>query len=206
MKPEIWRSCCRDLRTYLEAALAGAKGGVVSVKLNRVLEVSRAHVWKRQYAWCLSRLLRSYKFGEVYLLTRRQAEELLNSLDALCAELCNAKKREKRQTAPPEEQEELAAETADGERMTIVSFYLPRVLLQALDEYARQRGVTRSDVVRMAIRQMLCPASPHPSDPLHLSVLSGTAPILGASPSDPPRGWGTPHSQFPRAESQTKDF
>ena len=37
----------------------------------------------------------------------------------------------------------------------MVSFHLPRALLQALDEYARRINATRSDVVRMAIRQML---------------------------------------------------
>jgi len=46
-------------------------------------------------------------------------------------------------------------EFSDVEEMPIVTFHLPRALLQALDEYARRMNVTRSDVIRMAIRQML---------------------------------------------------
>jgi hypothetical protein len=161
MRPEVGDRCCRDLKAYLEAALAGARGGVVSVKLNRVLAVSGLYAWKRQYAWCLSRLLRRYKLNTgLYALTRQQAEELLNSIDALCAKL--RKRREKKQKKPRQEtpqedpkQEEPAAFIDDGERMSMVSFHLPRALLRALDEYARRMNVTRSDVIKMAIRQML---------------------------------------------------
>jgi hypothetical protein len=156
MKAEVRNRCCQDLRTYLETALAGARGGVISVKLGKVLEVSRAYVWKRQYAWCLSRLLRRYKFSEVYLLTRQQAEELLNGLDTLCAEL--AKKQEKKLKVPKQEEPAptyTSASVADGERMPMVSFHIPRALLQALDEYARRMNLTRSDVIRIAIKQML---------------------------------------------------
>jgi len=156
MKPEVIERCCRDLRTYLETTLAGAKGGVVSVKLNRVLEVGHAHMWKMRYAQCLSRLLRRYRFNEVYLLTRQQAEELLNSLDAHCAEL--HERREERRKRPKQEEPTCTPEAvpvANGERMPNVSFHLPRALLQALDEYARRMNLTRSDVIRMAIKQML---------------------------------------------------
>jgi hypothetical protein len=162
MRPEVGDRCCRDLKTYLESALACAKGGVVSVKLNRVLAVSGLYAWKRQYAWCLSRLLRRYKLKTgLYVFTRQQAEELLNSLDALCAELHKAKRREKKEELEQVEnkQEEPAPvrvnEFSDGEGMPMVSFHLPRALLRALDEYARRMNVTRSDVIRMAIRQML---------------------------------------------------
>jgi len=161
MRPEVGERCCRDLKAYLESALAGARGGVVSVKLNRVLEVSGLYAWKRQYAWCLSKLLRRYKLKTgLYMLTRQQAEKLLSNIDALCAKL--RKRREKKQKkprreTPPEDpkQEEPAAFIDDGEGMPMVSFHLPRALLQALDEYARRMNVTRSDVIRMAIRQML---------------------------------------------------
>ena len=44
---------------------------------------------------------------------------------------------------------------SDTEGMPLVSFHLPRALLRALDEYARRMNMTRSDVVRMAIQQML---------------------------------------------------
>jgi len=43
----------------------------------------------------------------------------------------------------------------DRERTPIVSLHLPPSLLQALDEYARRMNLTRSDVIRTAIRQML---------------------------------------------------
>ena len=150
---------------YLETVLATARGDVISVRLSRVLEVGRAHMWKRQYAWCLSRLLRRYRHDVgVYLLTKQQAEELLNRLDALCAEL-RAEKREKRRKASKQEgprQEELILTCApemdastNRERTPLVSFRLSRALLQTLDEYARRMNLTRSDVIRMAIRQML---------------------------------------------------
>jgi Ribbon-helix-helix protein, copG family. len=164
MKPEIWEKCCRDLKVYLESALAGAKGGVISVKLNRLLEVSGSYAWKRRYAWCLSKVLHRYKFNiGLYVLTRQQAEELLNILDAACAEAGGRKKQRettREEPAPPDnrKQEKLVAEAMpinDGEKMYTISFRLPRALLQALEEYARRLGLTRSDVIRMAVNQML---------------------------------------------------
>jgi hypothetical protein len=149
----IREKCCRDLKKYLETALASAKGGVISVKLSRVLEIGNAHMWRAQYAQCLSRLLRNYRFNHsLYLLTRQQAEELLQSLDALCAELFNMRVQKE------EEQSKPAVKTlfADGrEKMSMVSFYIPRDMLQLLDEYARQMNATRSDVVRLAVKLML---------------------------------------------------
>ncbi len=160
MKMEIWKRCCRDLRTYLEAALAGARGGVVSVKLGRVLEVRGLYAWKRHYAWCLSKLLRSYRFNDAYVLTRQQAEELLNSLDALCAKLQERREKKRREPAPSGDSKQKeptagAVSVAGRERMPNVVFYLPRDLLHVLDEYARRMNMTRSDVVRLAIAQML---------------------------------------------------
>ena len=153
MRWEVSDRCCQDLHRYLETVLASARGNVISIRLSRVLEVGRAHMWKRQYARCLSRLLRRYRFNEVYLLTRQQAEELLNSLDVLCAELREEKRQEKKQKEPKHEKP--PAFVDGGERMSSVSFRLSRALLQALDEYARRMNLTRSDVIRVAIRQML---------------------------------------------------
>lgn len=153
MRWEVSDRCCQDLHRYLETVLAGARGNVISIRLSRVLEVGRAHMWKRQYARCLSRLLRRYRFNEVYLLTRQQAEELLNSLDVLCAELRKEKRQEKKQKEPKHEKPPTFVD--GGERMSSVSFRLSRALLQALDEYARRMNLTRSDVIRVAIRQML---------------------------------------------------
>jgi predicted transcriptional regulator len=147
----IRERCCRDLRTYLENALAGARGGVISVKLGRVLAVGRAYAWKSHYAWCLSRVLRRYRFSiGMYVLTRQEAEELLNNLDAHCEQLRRRQEKQER-PAPPR-----AAPVAIDyeEKMPTISFHLPRALLQTLDEYARERGLTRSDAIRMAILQM----------------------------------------------------
>jgi predicted DNA-binding protein len=164
MKPEIWMRCCRDLKAYLESALAGARGGVISVKLNRVLEISGSYAWRRHYVRCLSRLLRGYRFSAgLYVLTRQQAEELLNILDAFCAEVDGRKKQKEtmwEEPAPPDncKQERLATETVlvnDGEKMYMLSFRLPCAMLWALEEYARRMNLTRSDVIRMAISQML---------------------------------------------------
>jgi len=46
-------------------------------------------------------------------------------------------------------------DVGDTEGMPVVAFHIPRAMLLALDEYARRMKVTRSDVIRMAIRQML---------------------------------------------------
>jgi len=172
MKRGVKERCCQDLRTYLEKAVAGARGGLISVKVDRVVAVGRAHAWKKRYAWCLSKLLRRYRFSMgLYVLTKQQAEQLLDSLDALCAVL-HAEKQKKKQEDPEHEKQATAAdpapaaeagpvgearlvEFADGEGMPTVSFHLPRALLHALDEYARRMNMTRSDVIRMAIRQML---------------------------------------------------
>ena len=32
--------CCKDLRRYLEYALASAHGGVITVKMNRVMQIA----------------------------------------------------------------------------------------------------------------------------------------------------------------------
>ena len=46
-------------------------------------------------------------------------------------------------------------DVGDTGGMPVVAFHIPRALLQALDEYARRLNAARSDVIRMAIQQML---------------------------------------------------
>ncbi len=147
---QIVEMCCQDLRHYLETTLANAKGGVVSIRAGRVLEIRRIYKLKMYYAYCLSRLLRGYRFGTgVYVLTKQQAEELLRNLDALCAEFVPRDKTPK-QPAPKRPTAEIGRE-----KMVLISFLLPHDLLYALEEWVRRHNTTRSEVVRTAIRQML---------------------------------------------------
>ncbi len=153
---QIVEMCCRDLRQYLQDALASARGGVVSVKVGRVLAVRRIYDLKRHYAYCLLQLLRPYRFNRgLYVLTRQQAEELLRNLDVLCAEIAPKDKTLKQPAPKDKTHKQERPASIDGEKMVLISFHLPHALLCALDEYVRQRGVARSDVVRMAIKQML---------------------------------------------------
>jgi hypothetical protein len=60
--------------------------------------------------------------------------------------------------------------------------------------------------LRLLLPRLRCPASPHPGVPLQLSAPSGHGPHAWGIILRPPRGWGTPRSQSPRAEPQHRDF
>ena len=130
--------CCRDLRRYLQNALINTKGGVVTVKMWRLLRVELSPPDRTRYSMCLSRVLHAYRWKDaVYVIPRQDVETLLKNLDAACESAKNVKRRRSR------------------EKMVRISFCLPRQILQALDEYAAELKTTRSAVIRRAIAQML---------------------------------------------------
>jgi metal-responsive CopG/Arc/MetJ family transcriptional regulator len=142
--------CCRDLRRYLEHAVQVTRGGVVTVKMSRVLQAPPPSLNRRRYSLCLSSILRQWRWSVgVYVVPRRDAETLLANFDELCASV-------KRNQRPAENAYRVDAPArATGEETALVSFHVPRALVQAIDEYARLKNTTRSDVVRAAIARLI---------------------------------------------------
>lgn len=144
---QVVERCCRDLRRYLEKALAETRGGVVSVKLQRLLRVELSHSDLVRYATCLNYMLSRYRWGRSYVIPRQDVAQLLESFDQLCRRVkCKTEmknKTVKTQYRPP------------GEKMVLISFHLPRKMLQMLNGYAAELKTTRSAVIRRAIAQML---------------------------------------------------
>ena len=137
---QIVEVCCRDLRRYLETALANAKGGVVSVRTSRVAPDKSM---RRRYAACISKVLRRFRRGRTYVMTKEEAAEVLEAFDQLCLRRIEKKKSEKPRRMPL------------GEKMILISFHLPPAELRRLDEYAREKNMTRSAAIRYAIAEML---------------------------------------------------
>jgi metal-responsive CopG/Arc/MetJ family transcriptional regulator len=149
---QVVEMCCRDLRRYLEYALVATRGNVVTVKTNRVLQVAPLSLNRKRYSWCLSQVLRQWRWNTgVYVVPRRDVEMILSHFNELCASVKHVKREER-----------VAKETvsrfggvAHHTTTVLISFHIPRALLRVLDEYARQKNLTRSDVVRMAIQQLI---------------------------------------------------
>jgi len=139
---QIVEVCCRDLRRYLETALASAKGDVVSVKTSRVAPDKSM---RRRYAACISKVLRRFRRGRTYVMTKEEAAEVVEAFGQLCLQRIEKKKSEKPPRRPP----------LFGEKMILISFHLSPAELRCLDEYAREKNMTRSAVIRYAIAEML---------------------------------------------------
>jgi metal-responsive CopG/Arc/MetJ family transcriptional regulator len=155
MRAEVWNKCCRDLRTYLETALAGARGGAVSVKMKRLLKAEMPWPDRMRYSHCLSHILRQWRWSVgVYVVPRRDAELLLADLDELCASVKHSQRLAKNAQRVDTPRVDAPA-NAPPAASVLVSFHVPRALMQALDEYAQRRNTTRSAVVRSAIAQLI---------------------------------------------------
>jgi hypothetical protein len=99
----------------------------------------RLHV---QYATMLKKLFSRYIFGKgMYIIPLEDAEHILTNLDQLCNTLKNEEK--------PEEQKQ------PKEKMVLISFHLPKKMLEELDNYAEINNTTRSAIVRKAVEEML---------------------------------------------------
>jgi Arc/MetJ-type ribon-helix-helix transcriptional regulator len=130
---------CRDVRTYLEEELSSGKM-YVTVRISKL--VDRCGLTPQclgAYATYLRRLLGvEYRVAKgVYKLPREVALSIYNNLDKLCEELKTRRK----------------TETKRG--MVLVSFHVPADMLKLLDETAVAMGISRSELVRDAIRRML---------------------------------------------------
>jgi metal-responsive CopG/Arc/MetJ family transcriptional regulator len=140
---QIVEICCRDLRRYLETALRTTYGGVVTVKMRRLLRAELSPPDRAKYSMCLSRVLHRWRWGKTYVIPRQDAEKLLETFDLLCVSAKNAKPR--KETKPRRQKEELV----------FIAVSLPDDLLHAVDTYAYQHGVSRSAVVRNAIQELI---------------------------------------------------
>jgi Arc/MetJ-type ribon-helix-helix transcriptional regulator len=144
--------CCRDLRRYLEYALTTTHGGVITVKMNRVMQV--APLDRRRYAMCLGAVLRRWRWSAgIYVVPRREAETLLSRFDEFCASATRNQTATVRNRRPAETVQHTARPA--GEKMPLVTFHLPPALARALDTYVRRKNMTRSAVVRTAIAQLI---------------------------------------------------
>ena len=138
--------CCRDLRRYLEEALAKSKGGVVAVKMRRLLRVELSMPDRIRYSICLSRILGQWRWGSAYVIPRQDVEKILESFDSLCE---SARQLKRRKEPQPKRRQRFK------EELVFISVTMPNDLLHAVDEYARRRGLSRSEVIRRAIQELL---------------------------------------------------
>jgi metal-responsive CopG/Arc/MetJ family transcriptional regulator len=141
---QIVEICCRDLQRYLETALKTTRGGVVTVKMRRLLRAELSPPDRVRYARCLSRVLHAYRWGAAYVIPRQDAEKLLESFDELCQSARQVKSAERR--PQPRRQKEDAV---------FISVAVPSDLLYAVDTYAYQHGVSRAAVLRQAIQKLI---------------------------------------------------
>lgn len=139
--------CCRDLRRYLQNALINTKGGVVTVKMLRLLRVELSPPDRARYSSCLRRVLHQWRWKKAtYVIPRQDVETLLKDLDAMCESAKNVKRRKESQPPP---------RPRSREKVVLICFRLPFPLLRMLDEYAAELKTTRSAVIRYTIAQML---------------------------------------------------
>jgi metal-responsive CopG/Arc/MetJ family transcriptional regulator len=156
---QIIEVCCRDLRRYLEYAVQTTRGGVITVKMNRVAQIAPPPLGRRRYSRCLGDVLRPWRWNTgVYVVPRRDAEELLSRFDEFCTSVRN-KTATVHSQRPAEAARRINTAACDrgdaGGEMVPISFHVTPALMQILDEYARRMNQTRSDVVRTAIRQLI---------------------------------------------------
>ncbi len=138
---------CRDLRSYLEEALQRRRTHVV-VRVGRLAKLrGKSHRRVCRYSAYLRQLFGEYRFAKgTYILPREKAEDVYNSLDALCEILKEKRRREKGRKRIKE---------TKSEKMERVTFHVPPSMLRDLDEAAKILGKKRAEIVREAIQQML---------------------------------------------------
>ena len=94
---QIAEICCRDLRRYLEDVLRSTHGGVVTVKMKRLLRAELSPPARAHYAQCLSRILGAYRWkSNTYVIPRQDVGRLLESFDELCQSARQVKNVERR--------------------------------------------------------------------------------------------------------------
>jgi len=149
--------CCRDLRRYLDYALSFTRGDIITVKMNRITQLALSPLGRMRYARCLGNVLRRWRWNTgIYVVPRRDAEMLLNNFDEICTSAMRSQVAAIHSQRPAEAAQHIdeADRPADRE-MVMISFHVPLMLVQALDEYAQQKNTTRSDIIRKAVQLLI---------------------------------------------------
>ena len=136
---------CTDLKEYLEQHIDTAKKRrrcCVVLLLRKILRKEGRRIYHAQYATMLKKVFLRYMYNRgTYIIPLEDAEKLLTNLDQLCQTLKSEKKEEE--------------EKQPKEKMVLISFHLPKNMLEELDKYAEINYTTRSDAVRKALEEML---------------------------------------------------
>ncbi len=164
--------CCRDLRRYLEYALLNTRGGVVTVKMKRLLRAELSPPDRARYARCLSHVLNRWRWGKAYVIPRQDAEKLLESFDEQC-QLAKATQYKKSKQKKEERRRE---------ESVLISFLLPEDLLRAVDAYAQYMNMSRSEVIRSAVQQLI--DLKHVLEEINKARIGGLEPVTLRLPSD----------------------
>ncbi|MEM4819665.1 MAG: hypothetical protein QXQ91_05100, partial [Nanopusillaceae archaeon] len=112
---QVVERCCHDLRRYLEKVLAETRGGVVSVKLQRLPRVKLSYFDLARYSVCLSYMLGRYRWGRSYVIPRQDVAQLLESFDQLCQRM-KYKTRQRRRRKPEDK--------TQREKMPLITVWL----------------------------------------------------------------------------------
>ena len=136
---------CEDLREYLERYINTARRYrrcCVDVLLRRMLRKEGRRRYHAPYAQYLKKLFSRYMFGRgTYIVPLEDAEKIMTDIDHLCEALKIRKPAEHKQQPK--------------EKMVLISFHIPKKMLEDADKYAETTGTTRSEVVRKAVKEML---------------------------------------------------
>jgi len=131
---------CQDLKEYLERHIDAAKRYrrcCVAVLLRRMLRKEGRKRYHAPYSKYLKKLFSRYMFGRgTYIVPLEDAEKITTDID----HLCEALKNKKHEPSQP---------------MVLISFHLPKKMLEDTDKYAKMQGIKRSEVVRRAVDEML---------------------------------------------------
>jgi len=135
---------CQDLKEYLERYIDAAKRYrrcCVAVLLRRMLRKEGRKRYHAPYSKYLKKLFSRYMFGRgTYIIPLEDAEKITTEIDHLCEALKNKKHEPSQQPK---------------EKMVLISFHLPKKMLEDADKYAKMQGIKRSEVIRRAVEEML---------------------------------------------------
>jgi Ribbon-helix-helix protein, copG family. len=131
---------CQDLKEYLERYIDAAKRYrrcCVAVLLRRMLRKEGRKRYHAPYSKYLKKLFSKYMYWRgVYIIPLEDAEKIMTDIDHLCEALKNKSQQPK-------------------EKMVLISFHLPKKMLEDADKYAKMQGIKRSEVIRRAVEEML---------------------------------------------------
>ena len=134
---------CADLKEYLENGIEMTKRRrrcCVMILLKTMIRKEGRKRFHAQYATMLKKMLLRYMYSRgMYIIPLEDAEKILADIDQLCRPLKSEKEEEKQ----------------SKEKMVLISFHLPKNMLEEVDKYAEAEGINRSEAIRKAVEEML---------------------------------------------------